>query len=234
MTALGPYDVICGRDKVAFNNVGNRRFRITVSLFLPRYINSSMRKEKTNTIKEIIDLVHANNGRFVNWDEATSQWQQLDHQECCKKVGHALRDMALARRKEIMIATKSNKSRKTKVEAPKSAEGMVTAMNDEAEALHTISMSLSPATSMDMPKATGDIFRRVSYTASEAQQVNLGLLDYHEDLECIFGGDINPVACPELANPDASTLDHLDVAFEENIALRLFDPSGRLDRIWEV
>jgi hypothetical protein len=31
---LGSYDILCGRGKIAFNNIGNRRFRVTISLNL--------------------------------------------------------------------------------------------------------------------------------------------------------------------------------------------------------
>jgi hypothetical protein len=35
---VGPYDVICGRDKLAFNNIGNRRMRVFVEIYLTKYM----------------------------------------------------------------------------------------------------------------------------------------------------------------------------------------------------
>ena len=42
---LQPFDVLCGRDKKCYNNIGNRRFRILINSNLPRYLRCSNRKE---------------------------------------------------------------------------------------------------------------------------------------------------------------------------------------------
>ena len=60
---IGPYDVICGRNKTAFNNIGNRRFRFTIALALPRFLIATSRKEKSIVIQSIQQLVHQNGGR---------------------------------------------------------------------------------------------------------------------------------------------------------------------------
>lgn len=44
---VGPYDVLCGRHRLSFNNIGNRRFRVTISLFLDRYMEAPTRQEKS-------------------------------------------------------------------------------------------------------------------------------------------------------------------------------------------
>ena len=116
---LGPYDVICGRSKTAFNNVGNRRFRFTIALALPRFLNTKSRKEKSIVIESIKKLVHQNGGKFLmmlNDDEEhilrdaavvgsvdlnnnnnsnnsnSTEWTELDAKQSHLKVGHALRD----------------------------------------------------------------------------------------------------------------------------------------------
>ena len=105
---LGPYDVICGRNKTAFNNVGNRRFRFTISLALPRFVNAKSRKDKSFVIDSIKTLVHQNGGKFLimqneedenaigmttgNVDLSTVLWTELDAKQSHLKVGHALRD----------------------------------------------------------------------------------------------------------------------------------------------
>ena len=90
--SIGPYDVLCGRDKTSFNHgkceprkllklcflkgsvwrlffglsqVGNRRFRITVALSLERYINAPTREDKSLVILSVIDLISENGGRFL-------------------------------------------------------------------------------------------------------------------------------------------------------------------------
>ena len=103
---VGPYDVICGRNKTAFNNIGNRRFRFTVALALPRFLSAKSRKEKSIVIESIKQLIHQNGGRFLmmpndeeedvvansNSDHSTA-WTELDTKQSHLKVGHALRDV---------------------------------------------------------------------------------------------------------------------------------------------
>ena len=46
---LQPFDVLCGRDKKCYNNIGNRRFRILINSNLPRYLRCSNRKERSRS-----------------------------------------------------------------------------------------------------------------------------------------------------------------------------------------
>jgi hypothetical protein len=87
---IGTYDVLCGRHKAAFNNVGNRRFRITVALALDRYLSAKTRRDKSNVIRSIRSLVHSNGGRFLQMDHG--QWIELNEERAHKKVAHAMRD----------------------------------------------------------------------------------------------------------------------------------------------
>lgn len=92
---LTDYDVICGRSKSAFNNIGNRRFRIIISLFLPRYLKTKSRVDRSKLINEIVDTVHSAGGQFLkelpDWD-----LHEVEPKEGRNKVGHALRDAASA------------------------------------------------------------------------------------------------------------------------------------------
>ena len=49
---LQPFDVLCGRDKKCYNNIGNRRFRILINSNLPRYLRCSNRKERQILLKK--------------------------------------------------------------------------------------------------------------------------------------------------------------------------------------
>jgi hypothetical protein len=95
LSGIGPYDVLCGRHKLAFNNIGNRRFRITVSLSLERYLTSPRRQDKTLVVFSIVKLIKENGGRFLKWKK--DRWIDLEEKQAREKVGHALRDMASAR-----------------------------------------------------------------------------------------------------------------------------------------
>lgn len=91
LSALTPYDVICGRHKAAFNNIGNRRFRITVSLNKMRYLKAKSRKEKSAVIQSIVDLVNISDGKFL--ERQGDSWVELTTKKAMAKVGHAIRDM---------------------------------------------------------------------------------------------------------------------------------------------
>jgi hypothetical protein len=94
---LGQYDIICGRSKLAFNNVGNRRFRVTVSLSLDRYMSAATRKETSNVIKSVAEIVRGNGGRFLK-PRPDGTWVDLEEKHVHEKVGHALRDAAALRK----------------------------------------------------------------------------------------------------------------------------------------
>lgn len=94
---IGPYDIKCGRHRDAFNNVGNRRFRITISLNIERYLAASTRREKAEVIGSIIELVEGNGGCFLKWSVQRQDWIALNSKQARAKVGHAMRDMITAR-----------------------------------------------------------------------------------------------------------------------------------------
>jgi hypothetical protein len=91
---LGFHDVVCGRHKAAFNNIGNRRFRVIVSLALERFTNAPTRKDKSIVIKSVADVVRGCGGHFLQ--RQGGNWIELDEKQTHEKVGHALRDMAMA------------------------------------------------------------------------------------------------------------------------------------------
>ena len=98
--------VVRGPYKMAFNNIGNRRFRLTIALALPRFLNAKSRKDKQIVTESIIELVHRNGGRFLilKSSEGESEnsemggnsnsmvWTELNLKQTYLKVGHAFRD----------------------------------------------------------------------------------------------------------------------------------------------
>jgi hypothetical protein len=93
---LGPYDIICGRCSNAFNNIGNRRFRVTISLNVQRYIDAPTREDKGQVIASVVALLKNEIGaRFFG--VKGGKLVELDGTEIRKKVGHALRDTAANR-----------------------------------------------------------------------------------------------------------------------------------------
>jgi hypothetical protein len=89
---IGPYDIICGRNSESFNHIGNRRFRITVSLHLPGYTSAGNRQKRSEVITAIIKILKNEAGaRFLK--KKGDRYVELNRREMRQKVTHALRDM---------------------------------------------------------------------------------------------------------------------------------------------
>jgi hypothetical protein len=88
---LNPCDIICGRERIAFNHVGNKRLRYLVAMYRDSYQSTSSREEKTRIVDNIIHSIHMKGGRFLKFDEATRFWCVLSKDDVHKKVAHALR-----------------------------------------------------------------------------------------------------------------------------------------------
>jgi hypothetical protein len=114
ITEPGPYDIVCGRNNGAFHYVGNRRFRVTIEMNFQRYVDSPTREDKTNVIKSIVHVLRDQVGaKFLKKTSPSSRWKVrgtpeytvMTEKQCREKVGHALRDMVLAARKEYNTST---------------------------------------------------------------------------------------------------------------------------------
>lgn len=91
---LGPYDILCGRSRNSYNNVGNRRFRVSIRIFLQRYQRLDTRADRkvfifdlTRLFREEIDF------RFLKKDG--EEFRDIGEIETRKKIGHALLDQTM-------------------------------------------------------------------------------------------------------------------------------------------
>merc|ERR1712238_618711 len=106
---LQPFDVLCGRNKTSYNNIGNRRFRILINLNLPHYLECQSRNERSKMIlsltrdlcccsdeSQIYDKLPSPNScvRFFKSQKGVNELIELDFKGCREKIGHALRDAA--------------------------------------------------------------------------------------------------------------------------------------------
>jgi len=110
---LEPFDVLCGRNKISYNNIGNRRFRILINLNLPHYLECQSRNERSGMILSLTrDLCCCENdkspsssscvrffklqkgGSSSSGDNNNRELIELDFKGCREKIGHALRDAA--------------------------------------------------------------------------------------------------------------------------------------------
>ena len=94
--AMGGYDIICGRDSAAYNNIGNRRFRVTISLHVQRYLDAPSRREKKKVIQTVFDILTKEaRAQFLKRSAKNSRsFVVLSEREVRNKIQHALRDMA--------------------------------------------------------------------------------------------------------------------------------------------
>ena len=96
---LRSYDIICGRGPVAFNNIGNRRFRVMISNNLKAYEAANGRYQKGTVITALVHILMNEVGaRFFKIDKS-GNLTQLRESQIRQKVGHALRDMSVFKEK---------------------------------------------------------------------------------------------------------------------------------------
>eukprot|EP00980_Cylindrotheca_fusiformis_P022779 scaffold9748_cov111-Cylindrotheca_fusiformis.AAC.2 len=106
VSALRPYDILCGRRKHCFNNIGNRRFRITVSLNVKKYDSIATRTERSKFIISLArTLKHDVGFRFLRILK-NGEKVELPEEEVRAKIGHALRDLSTSLREGASVGSK--------------------------------------------------------------------------------------------------------------------------------
>lgn len=116
-TYLGEYympsewDVICGRGKF-HNHSGNRRFRVLVSMYLPRYVEAASKEEMAAVVHKVINLVRdaSPSGGFIKQDEM-GKWYEVGTKVASGKVKHAFRDWMSGNLKKDAARTVSTEKR---------------------------------------------------------------------------------------------------------------------------
>lgn len=147
---VGPYDIICGRTSNAYNNIGNRRFRVTIRMFLQRYQDLATRADRKGFIHYLTGLFRNEIGfRFLK--KVGDDFQDIGEIEARKKIvsskpchdsvnhewvsfmyasssqGHALLDQTVKHNKqESSSVVSSSTSGSTKVSAIKKAQSKKT------------------------------------------------------------------------------------------------------------
>lgn len=91
---LEPFDVICGKCSLAFNNVGNRRFRVVIGMNVQRYLAAQTRTAKSHVIQSVVKLFQDDIGANFVKQGADGKFVPVSDKVVRQKVGHALRDHA--------------------------------------------------------------------------------------------------------------------------------------------
>jgi hypothetical protein len=90
------YDIICGKGKSFFNHIGNRRFRVTIELYLPQYQAAQTKSGKSAIVNNVVNLIRSSTssgaGGFIRFDKKTNRWMELGDAGSREKVGQAIRD----------------------------------------------------------------------------------------------------------------------------------------------
>ncbi len=84
-------DVLCGRDKVSYSHVGNRRFRVIIAMRHAEYKSCTTRDQKTRITLEIIKGIRDCGGRFLKMNYKTGMYEDVGDEYAHEKVSHALR-----------------------------------------------------------------------------------------------------------------------------------------------
>lgn len=97
----GPYDVLCCKSSLAYDHVGNRRFRVLIECHKSTYESAGSNKMlKTQLVNSIIQSIKSAGGSFlVRADKEkgssihpmNATWEVMCMAKTKQKVGHALR-----------------------------------------------------------------------------------------------------------------------------------------------
>lgn len=87
-------DILCGRAKVSFTHLGNRRFRFLDAINVERYMNAeSGRKGKSLVVESIYNQIRESGGRFlIKKRKDDTFFVEVTESVAREKISHALRD----------------------------------------------------------------------------------------------------------------------------------------------
>lgn len=89
-------DILAGRSKSAFKHPGNVLLRETVCCRLDEYCEpQGSRKRRLNLIREILESIKSQGGRFLKFDSDQGEWYDAGYKEARYKISHAFRDASI-------------------------------------------------------------------------------------------------------------------------------------------
>jgi hypothetical protein len=135
---LRPFDVLCGRDKQCYNNIGNRRFRILINCSLPRYLECESRNKRSEIIVALTQELccgetcirfFRRKGKKGTCD--ANSLIELGFKQCKEKIGHALRDAASQHNKSIKSKEAIEKKRQREQKEQRTEETNILNFDNE-------------------------------------------------------------------------------------------------------
>merc|ERR1712176_778760 len=82
---------LCGRNSQCHKHPGNRFLRDLVRKHCKDYQTVKARREKYLVVTQVTNIVKANGGRFLKYQNKEGFWIIIDDQEAYNKVSHSLR-----------------------------------------------------------------------------------------------------------------------------------------------
>ena len=136
---LGPYDVICGRGKLSFNNIGNRRFRMIIGMNVSKYNGINSRHWKGLFIRSLVDtFVNEIGAKFYKMDRNNTKLIELTKTQRREKIGHALRDVVAFQesqqklQREKMSVVKTTTTTTTPTPTPTKQKSLLLSSTEES------------------------------------------------------------------------------------------------------
>jgi len=117
-------DVIFGRDADSWNHEGNRNFRLVIAKYQAQYHAVKLRFDKVTLVAKIVGELKDSGVRFLRRDSRTGKWFEVDHKAYIEKVGHAIRDRQVIRKRKIkkQKAIEKKKIARNSITPPKEDE----------------------------------------------------------------------------------------------------------------
>jgi hypothetical protein len=81
---------VCGRSSSCFNSIGNRRFRVTASVFLDEHSKAYTKLSKAKVVTQILEIIECSGGGFVTCENG--RYYEVSEAMAREKVGDHLRD----------------------------------------------------------------------------------------------------------------------------------------------
>lgn len=109
------FDIICGRGKGHYNRPGCKRLREVIRGFIPEYLASKSKVDKSAVISRILDAVKSQNNsttRFVKCKKGS--WYEIGDDQAREKVGHTMREtIALLKSKSSLDHARNTTAKRT-------------------------------------------------------------------------------------------------------------------------
>lgn len=108
---------------ISFIPTGNRRFRITASLFLKKYLKASTHKAKSDVVSEVLGIIYESCpvGAFIKYQNG--RWYEVDKRTSREKVGAYFRDCCADQYKSSAKNKAARRRQKKEAERRMEADG---------------------------------------------------------------------------------------------------------------